>query len=277
MIRESTNAASVYAMVEVTSGTGMEFQHRIITGGGTTSTVFSGVTTPEWVRLVRSGNNFIAYYGADGTNWTQIGASQTISMATTNVLMGLAVTSHNNTTNCTANFDSVTVNQSPVLATISNQTVLAGQILIITNLASDADIPSQTLTFSLSNAPTNAAIDSNSGVFIWRPTIAQSPSTQTVSVVVTDGGVPPMSAAESFAVTVTQPAQPVFSGCSTTNGFFGFWINGNSGPDYAIQTSTNLSSWSVVAAESSPTLPFFWVDTNSTSSAYQFYRVVLGP
>ena len=277
MIRESTNAASVYAMVEVTSGNGMEFQHRIITGGGTTSTVFSGVTTPEWVRLVRSSNNFIAYYGADGTNWTQIGASQTISMAATNVLMGLAVTSHNNTTNCTANFDNVTVNQSPVLATISNQTILAGQTLTITNSASDADIPAQSLIFSLSNAPTNAAIDSSSGVFTWRPTIAQSPSTQAVSVIVTDNGVPPVSAIESFTVTVTQPTQPVFSGCSITNGFVGFWVNGNSGPDYTIQTSTNLSTWSVVAAESSPTLPFFWADTNSASFSFQFYRVVLGP
>lgn len=277
MIRESTNATSVYAMVEVTSGNGIEFQQRKITGGGTTSTVISGVTTPEWVRLVRSGNNFIAYYGADGTNWTQIGVSQAISMAATNVLMGLVVTAHNNTTNCTANFDNVTVNQSPVLAAISNQTVLAGQTLIITNSANDADIPAQSLIFGLSNAPTNAAINSSNGVFTWRPTIVQSPSTQTVNVVVTDNGVPPMSTTQSFMVLVTQPAQPVFSVFSITNGQFGFWVNGNSGPDYTIQTSTNLSSWSAIATASSPTLPFFLVDTNSASSSFQFYRVVLGP
>jgi hypothetical protein len=168
-------------------------------------------------------------------------------------------------------------NQPPVLSAISNQTILAGRTLLVTNSASDADIPPQTLTFSLLNAPTNATINSSSGVFTWRPTIAQSPSTQTVAVVVADNGVPIMSATQSFTATVIQPVVPALNAVSITNGQFGFWINGNTGPDYTIQVSTNLTSWNPVFTGNSLTVPYFWVDTNSLSYPIRFYRVVLGP
>ena len=85
----------------------------------------------------------------------------------------------------------VPTNQPPVLAAIPNQSIMAGRTLLVTNLASDPNIPPLPLTFSLLNAPTNAAINSTSGVFTWRPTIAQSPSTQTVAVVVADNGCRP--------------------------------------------------------------------------------------
>ena len=168
-------------------------------------------------------------------------------------------------------------NQPPVLAAIPNQTILAGRTLLVTNSASDADIPAQTLTFSLLTAPTNAAINSSSGLFTWRPTIAQSPSTQTVAVVVSDNGVPIMSATQSFTATVIQPVVPALNAVSITNGQFGFWINGNTGPDYTIQVSTNLTSWNPVFTGNSLTVPYFWVDTNSLSYPIRFYRVVLGP
>ena len=165
MIRQSTAAGAANAAVVITAGNGVEFQQRTSSGGGTTSTVISGVTAPQWVRLVQSGNNFSAYYGTDGMNWTQIGTNTSVTM-NAGAYAGLAVTAHNNTTNCTASFDNVSFNQSPVLAAISNQTILAGTALVITNTASDADIPPQTLTFSLLDAPTNAAINATNGVFI---------------------------------------------------------------------------------------------------------------
>src|SRR5208337_4891597 len=106
------------------------------------------------------------------------------------------------------------------------QTIMAGRTLLVTNSASDSDIPAQTLTFSLLTAPTNAAINSINGLFSWRPTIAQAPSTQSVAVVVSDNGTPIMSATQSFTTTVTQPAVPALNAGSITNGRFGFWING---------------------------------------------------
>jgi hypothetical protein len=168
-------------------------------------------------------------------------------------------------------------NHPPVLAAISNQTIMAGRTLLVTNSATDADLPAQTLTFSLLSAPTNAAINSSSGLFNWRPIIAQSPSTQTVAVVVSDNGTPVMSATQGFTVTVTQPAIPALNTVSITNGQFGFLINGSTGPDYTILVSTNLASWNPVFTGNSLPVPYFWVDTNSLSYPLRFYRAVLGP
>jgi hypothetical protein len=86
-----------------------------------------------------------------------------------------------------------------------------------------------------------------------------------------------MSATQTFMVTVTQPRRPALNGPAVTNGQFGFWINGDSGPDYTLQVSTNLMSWSAVATASSPVLPYFWVVTNSESVPLGFYRALLGP
>ena len=168
-------------------------------------------------------------------------------------------------------------NHPPVLAAIADQTILAGRTLLVTNSASDADLPQQTLSFSLLTAPANAAINANSGMFSWRPTIAQSPSTQTVAVVVSDNGTPILSATQSFAATVTQPVVPVLHAGSISNGEFGFWINGDIGPDYMILVSTNLTSWNAIFTNNSPSLPCFWVDTNSVAQPVRFYRAVLGP
>ena len=168
-------------------------------------------------------------------------------------------------------------NHPPVLATISNQTILAGRTLLVTNSASDTDSPPQTLTYGLASAPTNAAIDPGSGVISWRPTMAQSPSTQAVAVVVSDNGVPVMSATQSFSATVIQPVVPLLSAATTTNKLFGFWINGDAGPDYTVQVSTNLTAWNPVCTSNSPPMPFFWADTNSLSNPMTFYRIQLKP
>jgi hypothetical protein len=68
----------------------------------------------RWLKLVRSGNVFTAFTGQDGTNWQQIGQPQTVQMSTA-VSVGLAVTSHTNSVVSTAVFDSVTVNDVPVV------------------------------------------------------------------------------------------------------------------------------------------------------------------
>ena len=168
-------------------------------------------------------------------------------------------------------------NLPPVLAAISNQTVLAGVTLLVTNSASDPNVPPLPLTFSLSSQPAGSSIDPNSGIFSWRPAIAQSPSTQEVAVVVADNGAPPLTATQSFDVTVLQPASPTINGASISNGQFGFWINGDMGPDYIVQESTDLISWSSISVSYSPALPYFWVDTNSIAYPSLFYRVLLGP
>jgi fibronectin type 3 domain-containing protein/regulation of enolase protein 1 (concanavalin A-like superfamily) len=108
MIRETLNANSTHAMAIVSAGSGVAFQWRSITGGGSSTTTVSGLAAPYWVRVTRVGNVFTAYYSADGATWTTIG-SQTITMAT-NVYIGLPVTSHTTSAICGATIDNVIAN-----------------------------------------------------------------------------------------------------------------------------------------------------------------------
>jgi len=107
MIRETLDADSKHAMVALTPANGAAFQRRVETGGGSYHTGIPGPAAPYWVKLVRSGNMFSAYYSADGNSWGQFG-SATIKM-TAEVYVGLAVTSHTDTALCEARFENLEV------------------------------------------------------------------------------------------------------------------------------------------------------------------------
>lgn len=113
MIRETLQSNSKHAMVVVTPGNMVSFQRRTATGSYSQHTSFAG-SVPYWVRLVRVGNSFRAYRSANGSNWTQMG-SISITM-TSNVFVGLPVTSHNNSLLCTAKFTNVTVTRGSTQA-----------------------------------------------------------------------------------------------------------------------------------------------------------------
>jgi hypothetical protein len=111
-------------------------------------------------------------------------------------------------------------NTPPVLSAISDQMVYANTLLTFTASATDTDQPPQTLTFSLgSGAPTGASITTN-GIFSWTPTSAQAPSTNPVSVIVWDNGVPQMSATNSLSVVLLQPAALVLESATSLIGSF---------------------------------------------------------
>ena len=100
------------------------------------------------------------------------------------------------------------VNDWPVLGPIADVSIPEGQTLTITNRATDADAPENQLYFSLANAPTNAWIDSKNGVFVWTPDETQGPSAHVVTVIVSDDGVPSLSATQSFTVFVLETNLP---------------------------------------------------------------------
>ncbi len=98
------------------------------------------------------------------------------------------------------------VNRSPVLNSIGNRTVSEGSTLSFTASASDPD--GDGYTFSLSNAPTGASIDANSGVFTWTPAYNQSGTYTNVRITVTDNGSPVLSDSEQFSITVGEVNRP---------------------------------------------------------------------
>jgi len=167
-------------------------------------------------------------------------------------------------------------NTAPILSPIANQTVNVGQTVAFTASATDTDSPPQTLTFALLSGTANATLNTNSGAFSFRPLVTQADSTNNFTLQVSDNGTPSLSATQSFSVVVNPLSAPGISGLSFNGGQLGFNVSGQSGPDYAIETSTNLTQWSNVFITNSPALPFIWMDTNSTAPQ-RFYRVKLGP
>ena len=94
--------------------------------------------------------------------------------------------------------------QAPILAAIGNKTVNEGVLLSFTATATDADVPANTLTFSLSaGAPAGAAITAG-GNFTWTPTEAQGPGSFPITVIVTDNGTPALNDTEAITVTVNE-------------------------------------------------------------------------
>ena len=104
------------------------------------------------------------------------------------------------------------VNTAPQLRPIPDQTVESGQTLSLTVQASDSDVPANHLTYHLLAAPTGATLDPLTGVFVWTPAVGQGITNETVSIEVTDNGVPPMSAKGSFNVRVSGPPAPHIHG-----------------------------------------------------------------
>jgi hypothetical protein len=109
----------MFADVVVTPSSGVAFQWRSSTGGSCGNTQITGLTAPKWVKLIRSGNSFAAFYATTtGTptisDWIPVGSAQTIAMSST-ARVGLAVTSHNNGTLCTGTFTGVSVQAAPVV------------------------------------------------------------------------------------------------------------------------------------------------------------------
>ena len=106
MIREPSNAGSMFAMSCIRPDGQVQLVWRKATDGEADSSVLAGGPGyPKWVKIVRKGNSFSAYYKVkpeDG--WLPIGAPQTISMVS-KVQIGLVVCAHNAGTLCLAQFD----------------------------------------------------------------------------------------------------------------------------------------------------------------------------
>jgi subtilisin-like proprotein convertase family protein len=113
----------------------------------------------------------------------------------------------------------------------TNYTIPALNPLVVTNTATDLDIPANTLSYQLLAPPLGATISSN-GIITWTPSLAQAPGTYTLTTVVTDTN-PYASFNNSLSATnfifvqvtpvaapfvFTQPAQAVTGSSAGLNG-----------------------------------------------------------
>jgi len=95
------------------------------------------------------------------------------------------------------------LNARPVLAVIGDRNLNEETPLNVPSTVDHPDL-NQTVTYSLTQAPAGAQLDSATGVFSWTPGEAQGPSTNTGTVQVTDHGVPSLSDSQTFTVIVRE-------------------------------------------------------------------------
>ncbi len=122
------------------------------------------------------------------------------------------------------------VNQPPTLAMIGNQMGDELTNITFTAMATDPDLPAQTLTFSLSGEPAGAGI-TGGGAFSWTPTDAQGPGMYTFDVIVTDDGPGLLTDSETITIDVAEVnAPPVADNeAYTVTGNVGISVNAASG------------------------------------------------
>lgn len=101
------------------------------------------------------------------------------------------------------------INTAPQLVVPANQTIDELTPLAVSASATDSDLPVNTLRFSLVAPPDGMTIDAASGAISWTPSEAQGPSSQVVTVVVTDDNpwavnAKSLSVTNQFTVTVRE-------------------------------------------------------------------------
>jgi hypothetical protein len=114
MIRETLDADSKHAFACVTPGSGVASQGRTDTGTSSFSANQTGITAPHWIRLERdAAGNFIASHSTNGSTWEPVGSAVPTNIPmTSNVYVGLALTSHDTAEATEARFSNVTITGS---------------------------------------------------------------------------------------------------------------------------------------------------------------------
>ncbi len=106
MARASSATNAPYAYTHYRGNGPHSYQARLTAGTAPYSSTGSETyTLPRYLRLVRSGDSFIAYHSADGITWVQRGNAQSIPAMGPAPLVGIAVTSAVTATAATAVLD----------------------------------------------------------------------------------------------------------------------------------------------------------------------------
>jgi hypothetical protein len=121
-IRDGLDPGSAYFAVIGFPSNGVNVEYRATAGGQATQYTLVANSLPRYIKVVRSEDDFSGFYSSDGEDWTQLGATVSISMSdvTEN---GIAVSSQVEGTLATAVFDNVVlVGASPIIYSDSGLT-----------------------------------------------------------------------------------------------------------------------------------------------------------
>jgi alpha-tubulin suppressor-like RCC1 family protein len=183
-------------------------------------------------------------------------------------------------------------NTPPVLPAQGTRTVNPLTLLVVTNTATDAEAPPQTLTYMFTSTVVGAnqpVINSN-GIITWTPDLSQAGTSSVFKTIVTDNGVPALSATNFFTVMVAGASQtntvPIsgitYTNIGATNGFLLTWfapsnelfqVQWSDNLPFNWQTFSNIISYNTNYPASSANATFTFFDGGSNPT--RFYQLIL--
>jgi hypothetical protein len=164
------------------------------------------------------------------------------------------------------------VNTTPVLLSIADRTNHAGTLVQVQAVASDGDLPTNTLVFSLDLAPSGLTINSTNGWMRWIPTKGQV-GTNGVIVRVTDNGSPALWDTRSFKLVVLPPEPVRLAIRRLPSGLVEIKVYASLEVDYVCEMSSDLKDWETHFEIRLSESPFTFIDPDSAVVPARFYRL----
>ena len=111
MIRETLDPGSKHAFAVVSAASGVAFQGRTDVDSSSFGTTEAGIAAPHWVKVERdAGGNFTVTHSTNGSAWVPVADAIYMNIPmTSEVYVGLALTSHDAAQTCEAKFSNVTI------------------------------------------------------------------------------------------------------------------------------------------------------------------------
>jgi Lamin Tail Domain/Carbohydrate binding domain/CotH kinase protein len=171
--------------------------------------------------------------------------------------------------------NTIWANRAPVLPPIPDATAYRDVLFTFNANATDADAPLQTLTYSLTSVPVlGASIDPVTGVFSWTPSAAQTPTTNTFTVRVTDNGSPALNASRTFRIITAVPL--LLGGVTNNAGQISFTVGTTPGKTYRVLYKNDLNDamWTPLGADIVATGATLNITDSIGPQPQRFYQVV---
>jgi hypothetical protein len=214
----------------------------------------SSRATNFWFRLDRNVASGVmaASCSEDGTNWTNLGTN---TPALTNPRLFL----------WTGGSPSAYVSGGPTM-----------DLRLLDVVTSNA-VP-RTMSYSLLNPPKGAVIDTN-GVISWTPDAASIPSTNVITTILTDNGIPPLRQTNSFTVVVNPMSPFPLSSVLLSNQVMSITWASVANQTYRLQYKNSLGdiNWQDVVPDITAKGSQTVASDTIGSAPSRFYRLLLLP
>ena len=163
---ESVTSISIPVSLGVPSAGVTTVAYSVDTGARTSTSATNTVPAlPYWTRVVRQGNAFSAFHSTDGTNWKEVGTTQTITMSSASYTVGIIGMSSSSGVSCTATVDNLTI--TGLDSGVPGATTFGS--VGITTPASTSSVASGVYTLNAGGAGLSTSSTSDNGCYVSMP------------------------------------------------------------------------------------------------------------